>query len=162
MDEKKRTYFQDHMPGNVCFGCGTENTDGLHIKSYWDGEESKCHWTSEDKYRGWPGLLNGGIMASLVDCHCMGTAMADALKEEGRPLGSLPEYRYATGTLAIKYLKPTSNKAPVELVARVTDRKDRKTVLSCEIWSQGVLTAEAEVVAIRVYDSSKVGATAFK
>lgn len=159
--QPEKQYFQDHMPGNVCFGCGTENTDGLHIKSYWDGDVSKCDWDSSEKYRGWPGLMNGGIMASLVDCHCMGTAMADAMREEGRALGSEPEYRYATGTLSIKYLKPTSNTTPVQLVARVTERKGRKTVLHCEIWSKGVMTAEAEVVAIRVFDSSKESDGAF-
>jgi len=151
----EKQFFQDYMPGNVCFGCGSENADGLHVKSYWDGDVSKCDWKSEEKYCGWPGLLNGGIMASLVDCHCMGTAMADALRVEERPLGSEPEYRYATGTLTIKYLKPTPNSEPVRLVARVTERKGRKTVLACEVWCNGVQTAAAEVVAIRVYDGSE-------
>ena len=29
------TYFQDHMPENVCFGCGIHNEEGLHVKSEW-------------------------------------------------------------------------------------------------------------------------------
>ena len=34
--------FQNNMPGNVCFGCGRETKDGLHVKSFWDGDESVC------------------------------------------------------------------------------------------------------------------------
>ena len=154
-------YFQDFMPGNVCFGCGRDNHFGLQISSYWDGEEAVCLWNSEEKYQGWPGILNGGIIASLIDCHCMGTAAAAAYRAEERQLGSDPEYRYATGTLNIRYLKPTPNDKKVELRARVTEIKGRKTVLHCAFYAGGQMTAEAEVVGIRVYDSSKVENGAF-
>lgn len=147
-------YFQNHMPGNVCFGCGTDNPEGLQIKSYWDGDESVCNWHSKKHFHGWPSLLNGGVMATLVDCHCMCTAMAHAYKIEDRPLDSEPHYKYATGTLTIKYLKPTSNDHPVELRAVVMEVKGRKTTIHCDIFSQGELTGKAVVIAIRVFDSS--------
>lgn len=151
-----KDYFQDHMPENVCFGCGN-NAEGLQIKSYWEGDESICIWKSEEKYHGWANLLNGGVLATLVDCHCMGTAMAQAYKEEERDLDSEPVYRYATGTLSVKYLKPTPNDHPVELRAKVTEVKGRKTIMECKVYSGETLTAEADVVAIRVYDSSQAG-----
>lgn len=147
--------FQDHMPGNVCFGCGTNNPEGLHIKSYWQGDKSVCKWLPEEKYHGWANLLNGGILATLIDCHCMGTAMAYAYKVEKRELNSQPEYRYATGTLTVKYLKPTSNNHLVELSTTVIEMKGRKTIMHCEVYSQGVKTAEAEVIAIRVFDGNQ-------
>lgn len=154
-------YFQDHMPENVCFGCGT-NHEGLQIKSFWEGDESVCMWESEEKYHGWSDLMNGGIMATLIDCHCMGTAMADAYRRENRALNSAPEYRYATGTLNIKYLKPTPN-TKVELRAKVTEVKGKKTVLKCDFFSEtGEKTAEADVIAIRVFDGGNPEATPFK
>lgn len=154
-------YFQDYMPENVCFGCG-QNHQGLQIKSFWNGDESICQWTSQEKYHGWSHLMNGGIIATLIDCHCMGTAMADAYRREERPLDSLPEYRYATGTLTIKYLKPTPNTC-VELRARVMEVKARKTVLKCDLYSEeGEKTVQADVVAIRVFDSSKEKNNIFK
>ncbi len=149
------TYFQDHMPENICFGCGTQHDEGLQIKSYWEGDESVCHWSSEKKYQGWPNLLNGGILATIADCHCMGTAMAHAYKSEKRSLDSEPVYRYATGTLTIKYLKPTPNNKPIELRAAVTEVKNRKITLTCKVIVDGIITAEADVIAIRVYDSSQ-------
>jgi acyl-coenzyme A thioesterase PaaI-like protein len=147
-------YFQDHMPENVCFGCGIHNPEGLKIKSYWEGECSICEWEPEEKYHGWSDLLNGGIMATLIDCHCMGTAMADAYRREGRSLDSEPVYRYATGTLNIKYLKPTSTHHLLRLEAKVKEVKGRKTILECELWSQGERTVTAEVVAFLVFNSN--------
>jgi acyl-coenzyme A thioesterase PaaI-like protein len=146
-------FFQDHMPENVCFGCG-HNHEGLQIKSFWEGDVSVCKWKSEEKYHGWSDLMNGGIMATLIDCHCMGTAMADAYRRENRDLDSEPVYRYATGTLSVKYLKPTPNDE-VELRAKIVEVKGRKTVLSCDfLSSSGEITATADVVAIRVFNSS--------
>lgn len=148
-----KDYFQLHMPENVCFGCGVNNPDGLHVKSYWEGDEAVCLWKSEEKYHGWANLLNGGVLATLIDCHCMGTAMADAYRREKRSLDSEPVYRYATGTLNVRYVKPTPNTI-VELRARIVEVKERKTVMKCTASVNGEITAEADVIAIRVYDSS--------
>ena len=152
---KEKDYFQDHMPGNVCFGCGKNNHQGLKISSYWEGDESVCIWESQEKYQGWEGILNGGILATLIDCHTMCTAMAATYRSENRSMESEPIYRYATGNISVKYLKPTSNTKPIELRATVKEIKGRKVVMSCIAKSDGEITAEAEVIAIRVFDSSK-------
>ncbi|MEM8895474.1 MAG: PaaI family thioesterase [Bacteroidota bacterium] len=158
-----KDYFQDHMPENVCYGCGANNPQGLQIKSYWEGEEALLDWESEEKFHGWADLMNGGIMATLIDCHCMGAAMAHAYRVEDRSMDSHPEYRYATGSMNIKYLKPTPNRK-VHLRAKITEVKGKKTVVWCDFYSdEGIKTAEAEVIAIRVFDGSQAaGANAFK
>ncbi|MEM6319852.1 MAG: PaaI family thioesterase [Bacteroidota bacterium] len=147
--------FQEHMLGNVCFGCGQDNHEGLKIKSYWDGEEAVCIFNSHEKYQGWKGLMNGGIIATLVDCHSMCTAMAAAYRSENRALDSLPEYRYATGTMTLKYLKPTPNDQPITIRATVREIKGRKVVVDCSVIAKEKVTVKAEVIAIRVFDSSQ-------
>lgn len=142
------------MPGNVCFGCGAENPDGLQIKSYWEEDEAVCVWHSQEKYHGWRNIMNGGILATLIDCHCMCAAMAGAYQAEGRALDSEPFYRYATGTITVKYLLPTSNLHPVTLRAKVQEIKGKKVVMTCDIFSNGQKTAEAHVIAIRVADGA--------
>lgn len=156
-----RKYFQDHMAGNVCFGCGNDNHEGLQIKSYWEGDTAVCKWNSQEKYNGWKNVLHGGILASLIDCHTMCTAMAFAHKQEERELGTEPSYKYATGTLTVKYLKPTPNDKTIELRAQVTDQKGKVSTVECDVFVEGVKTAEATVIAIRVSDSSKEGNTVF-
>lgn len=154
----EQDYFQDHMPGNVCFGCGRENHQGLRISSDWEGEEAVCRWQPENKYQGWRGLVNGGIIATLVDCHCMCTSMAHAVRQENRSLESSPYYRFATGEMTIRYLKPTPSDRPLEVRGKVVGVKDeRKYTLECEVWSggkaAGEMTAKASVVAFLVFSS---------
>ena len=93
LTKKTSNIFQDYMPGNICFGCGKNTKNGLHIKSYWSGKAAECKWMPKDNHQGWSGIMNGGIIATIIDCHCMGTAMAYAYKKENRTLGSEPEYR---------------------------------------------------------------------
>ena len=154
--------FQDHMPGDVCFGCGSQNPAGLHIHSYWEGEEAVCYWKPKDVHQGWLGITCGGIIATLIDCHCMATAMATAVRNEHRALGSEPHYRFATGAMNIKYLKPTSNDAEIELRAKVVEVKNsKKYTLMCNVYSQRELTAEAQVVAFLVWRSDEPDKGAF-
>lgn len=151
-------YFQDHMPGNICFGCGRDNHEGLRISSRWDDGEGVCTWEPEEKYQGWRGLVNGGILATLVDCHCMCTSMAHAVRQENRSMDTSPYYRFATGQMTIRYLKPTPSDRPVEVRAKVVDVKDdRKYTLQAEVWSggreDGEKVAEAEVISFLVFSS---------
>ena len=90
--------FQNNMPGNVCFGCGRDTKDGLHVKSYWDGDDSICFWKPQTRHQGWKGIMNGGIITTIIDCHTMGTAMAFAYKIEKRELNSKPEYMESKAT----------------------------------------------------------------
>lgn len=150
-----RKYIQDYMKENVCFGCGKDNAEGLQIKSYWEDNLCICEWQSEEKYQGWKNLMNGGILATLIDCHTIGTALSYAYRSENRVYDSEPVYRYATGTIHVKYLKPTPNDQPVKLIARVTDAKARKITIECTVWVNTIKTAEAEVIAIRVFNSEE-------
>ena len=76
--------FQDLIQGNHCWGCGTVGEPGLRIKSYWSGDESVCTWSPKDYHSAaHPQVLNGGIIASIIDCHCICTAIAAAYREGG-------------------------------------------------------------------------------
>ena len=143
------------MEGNICFGCGKDNPDGLQIKSFWEDDVCYCLWNSAPKYQGWTNLMNGGVLATLIDCHTMGTAMSHAYHLENRHYDTKPVYQYATGTMQVKYIKPTPNNQEICLKATIKEVKGRKTIVYCEAWVGSVKTAEAEVIAIRVFDSSQ-------
>ncbi|MCF6323770.1 MAG: PaaI family thioesterase [Gammaproteobacteria bacterium] len=152
----EREYFQHAMPGDVCFGCGSDNESGLKIHSYWDGDKGVCHWQPQKQHQGWDGITCGGIIATLIDCHCMATAMATAIRNEERPLMSEPRYRFATGMLNIKYLAATPNDKELELRAFVTEIKnEKKYTLECGLYADEIKTAEANVVAFLVHRSDQ-------
>lgn len=146
--------FQDYYPESLshCYGCGPNNPHGLHIRSFWDGEESVAIFQPKEYHLAFPGYVYGGLLASLIDCHCIGTAAAAAYKEEGRELGSLPAFRYVTGSLQVDYLKPTPLGPPIEVRARVEEIKGRKTILSATISAGPEISVKGRVIAVRIPD----------
>ena len=104
-------------PEGVCFGCGSSNHHGLHIKSHWheDGVHVVAEHLPDAKYCGWPDLVYGGLIAMLVDCHSNWTAMAYHYRNEQREPGSLPRIDCVTGNLGIKFIKPTPMGVPLTL-----------------------------------------------
>ena len=63
-----------YAPQNACFGCGPANVQGLRIKSVPEGDRVVCRWTPEPHHEAFPGVLNGGIIGAILDCHCNWTA----------------------------------------------------------------------------------------
>ncbi len=152
----EREYFQNAMPADVCYGCGTANEKGLQIKSYWQDDLAICEWQPATEHQGWVNLTCGGIIATLIDCHCVATAMATAIRNENRPLMSEPRYVFATGSLNVKFLKPSINTKPLRLEAQVTGTKlGKKYTVSCDVFSAGEKTVESEVIALLVYRSDR-------
>jgi acyl-coenzyme A thioesterase PaaI-like protein len=149
--------FQDLMFHNHCWGCGPNNEHGLKIKSYWsdDGEESVCRWMAEPyQCAGSPEVLNGGVIAALVDCHAVCTATADAYRLAGREIGTEPSLGFVTASINVVYRRPTPVGEPVTVWARVVERSERRTTLACRLESQGRGCARAEVVAAQQAPSS--------
>lgn len=144
--------FQDQIPAMHCFGCGPDNTAGLRIKSYWhDAGQSICRFQPEPHHCSGPKYyLNGGILATIIDCHCICTAVAEAYRREERTIGTGEPVYYVTGSLSIKYLKPVPVDSIVELHASIIETGERKTLLNCIASSKGEDCASAEVVAIKV------------
>lgn len=149
---------QDHLVGNLCWGCGAENPTGLHLKSHWDGEVAVSRWMPlPDHAAGPPQYVNGGIMATVLDCHGICTALADAYAREERPIGSSPDLWYATASIAVEYLRPAPIAAALELEGRVTEVDGRRTTVACVLTAAGRERARAEVRAVRVPDEWRHG-----
>jgi acyl-coenzyme A thioesterase PaaI-like protein len=143
---------QDKAPEEMskCWGCGRNNEHGLQIKSYWTGEEAVCTWKPQKHHLAFPGILNGGIIAALIDCHCMATAGATIMKEKGIDINEDIKEGIITDSLFIKYLKPTPINYPVTLRARVKEINDRKITIFCELYSKDKLCVTGEAVAIKI------------
>jgi acyl-coenzyme A thioesterase PaaI-like protein len=150
----QRKAFQDYYPDNLsfCYGCGRLNKQGLQIKSYWDGDDGVCEFTPRPYHTAVPGYVYGGLIASLIDCHCTGTASAAAYRAAGRPMGSDPPFRFVTASLHVNYLRPTPIGVSLSVRARVKEMKGRKVVLSATLSAKGEVCAEAEAVVVQMPD----------
>ena len=151
-------FFQDYYPDNYanCYGCGRLNEKGMHIKSCWDGDESLCRFTPPIyQSGGFPDYLYGGLIASLIDCHCAGTAAAAKHKQDGFELGQRPLARFVTASLKVDYLKPTPIGIELEIRARVLEIKHRKVTLSAAVVAAGVTTAKGEAIMVQLKDARR-------
>jgi acyl-coenzyme A thioesterase PaaI-like protein len=146
-----RRAIQDCIPHNHCWGCGTLNPRGLHIKSYVEGEETVCRFQPWPEHMAGPTtVVYGGILAAVVDCHSVCTAIADAYRAAGQEVGAEPIRWAVTASLRLDYLAPTPIGEPMELRARVREARGRKRVVECVVRSGGRETVRAEVIAVDV------------
>ena len=149
MNEKA---FQDYYPDAMshCYGCGRLNEHGHQIKSYWDGDETVCHFQPRPYHTAIPGYVYGGLIASLIDCHGTGTAAAAAYRAENRPMETLPPLRFLTASLHVDYLRPTPLGPVLEIRGRIKEIKGRKVIVEARLIAEGEVCARGEVVAVQV------------
>jgi acyl-coenzyme A thioesterase PaaI-like protein len=145
---------QDLIPRNHCWGCGPDNEQGLQLKSYVEGDQCVATWQPRPPFFAGPThVLNGGIIAALIDCHSVCTAIARLYQEEKRPIGEPPDTWCATASLNITYRRPVPLDQPLELRARVTSRNGRRSTVECSLTSSDNECATGEAVAVRVPES---------
>ncbi len=151
-DIKEPKAIQDFYPDDVavCYGCGRNNPHGLKIRTIWNGEEGIFRFTPEAFHTAFPGVAYGGLIASLIDCHSIGTAVAAAYQVENRDPGTDPEILFVTGNLNVSFLKPAPLEAEFELRARIKEMHERKTTIICSLYASGDECARGEVLAVRV------------
>lgn len=140
---------QELMRG-VCFGCGSENPHGHQIKSYWDGETATLRWTPRPHHTAGPGMLYGGVIASLFDCHLAMAVVARVYEFEDREIGAEPRIHYVTANLNVDYVKPSPIEGPVDVTASVDAIEGRKAWASGSLSVRGIECARASALYIRV------------
>jgi len=133
-------------PHNACFGCGPANQDGLQIKSLVQGEEVVCTWQPQPKYEAFPGVLNGGIVGTLLDCHCNWTAAWHLMQLAGA--GTPP--CTVTAEYAIKLRRPTPTDIPVLLRARVVESSADRAKVTGTLEAGGKVCASCEGLFVAV------------
>jgi acyl-coenzyme A thioesterase PaaI-like protein len=126
-----------YAPQAVCFGCGPANPKGLHIRSFLDGGECVAEWTPESHHQAYPGMLNGGIIGTLLDCHSNWTAAHHLMV---RAVADTPPCT-VTADYAIKLLRPTPTDGPVRLRARVMESSADRAVVEATLEAGGKVCA---------------------
>lgn len=121
----------------ICFGCGPANPDGLQIKSYVTDDGIICDWQAKSRHQAFPGVINGGIIGALIDCHANWSAayyLMQANELEQPPCTVTAEY-------GVKLKKPTPFGAKIHLHAVLESISEQKATIKVELFADGVLTA---------------------
>ena len=128
---------ETYAPNTACFGCGPANPKGLHIRSFPQGEEVVATFNPEDYQEAFPGMLGGGIIGTLLDCHCNWTAAYHLMKQAG---ADHPQCT-VTADYTITLKRPTPTDQPIELRARVIESKGDRAIVEGELVAHDKVTA---------------------
>jgi len=115
----------------MCFGCGRDNTIGLKLDFHQEGESVRAEFIPGEMYQGWPGVVHGGLICTMLD----------------EVIGYAAGYQglYAvTVKIEVYYRKPAMIGQRLLLCARVKSVSGRTVVCDGDIQLEdGTLIAEA-------------------
>jgi acyl-coenzyme A thioesterase PaaI-like protein len=125
-----------------CFVCGRENPLGLRTRWTSDRQsgEARCTVSVPGPFNGYPGVVHGGIVTSLLD-----EAMGRSLLVEGTF-----EDLLVTARLEVAFRRTTPTDTPLTVVGRIVRRSGSRAQCTAEILlPDGSVTATAEALMTR-------------
>lgn len=127
-----------YAPEGRCFGCGPANELGLRIRSF-EAEDGTvvAEFTPRPEHEAFEGIVNGGIIGALIDCHSNWTGIAALMARTGATAAPST----VTAEFSVRFRKPTPSDRPVRVIARAVEVGDGKAVVEASIESDGVVTA---------------------
>ena len=129
-----------YAPAGRCFGCGPANPTGLHIGSRPDPDDPAvlvADWQPGPEHEAFAGVVNGGILGTLLDCHANWTAawhLMHARAADKPPTTVTLEY-------SVRMRRPTPSDRPLHLRAWVVESADDRATVEAEIAAGGIVTA---------------------
>ena len=124
----KHKKIHGHVPGpqqptqNLCFACGPDNPDGMHLKFALDEANKKfiCKFRLPKKFWGPPKHCHGGIVATILD-EAMGK------------VNKIHDIIAMTRSMEIDYLRPSPLGQPLTLTGKFVRRDGRKVFMEAEL-----------------------------
>ena len=100
----------------------------------------------EPHHHAFPGMVNGGIIGTLLDCHgnwAAAVALMEA-NEEGEPPCTV------TASYSVRLLRPTPMDTDLKVTARVTKIEGRKAWVEMSLEAEGKRCAEGDGLFVAV------------
>ena len=139
---------EKHAPNSICFGCGPANEKGLKIRSMRTESGLELEFSPKLEHQAFPGMVNGGIIGTLLDCHGNWTA-AIALMDKSRD--SHPPCT-VTASYSIKLRRPTPIGKILKVTANVSEMGDDRAKVEMVLWADGKVCATGEGLFVAVTD----------
>jgi acyl-coenzyme A thioesterase PaaI-like protein len=126
-----------YAPHTACFGCGPANAKGLQIKSFAEGAECVAEYRVQKHHEAFPGVVNGGIIGTLLDCHSNWAATWALLRRSGAKVPPCT----VTADFHVVLKRPTPSDAVLKLRARATELSDDRAVIDATLEANGKVCA---------------------
>jgi len=126
----------------MCFICGVENPVGLRLKIYQtEPGVIETTYTAPEHFQGYPGVLHGGIVATILDEISGRAHMGDP---------SAPRFMF-TGKLEVRYRKNVPIGQPLKIIGKAGKSRGKTAEGWAGIYDKdGNLLAEADTLLINL------------
>ena len=125
----KKAVQDRYAPNSICFGCGPANKEGLQIKSYRTDDGLEMEFECDEKHQAFPGIINGGIIGALLDCHGNWTAAMAIMDRNGL---DAPQCT-VTARYEVKLKRPTPLGPTLKLQSRILALQDDRAEVIIEL-----------------------------
>jgi len=136
----------DKQPtSRTCFLCGRDNDHGLKLKWYNDYENDRveCDVMFPEYFNGYPGVVHGGIVATVLDESAGRAIMLD---------GNFDNL-FVTLKLNVTYKNITPTDTPMKVISWVIRKGAKSAKVGAKLIKQdGTITAECEAIVVKPPD----------
>jgi acyl-coenzyme A thioesterase PaaI-like protein len=119
-------------PTITCFGCGQANAKGFRLRSYREGELTVAEFTPGPEHDNGFGFVNGGIIATVLDCHGAAVVMSEAVERDWRAADGAP-LPFITAGFEVRFLRPTPLGPTLRLVASPVSVSEDEIVVRADL-----------------------------
>jgi uncharacterized protein (TIGR00369 family) len=128
-----------HAAQNRCFGCGPANPIGLRMEFLLAPDGGVvCEMTVPALYEGPPGLVHGGMIATMLD---------EIMSKTVRALG----IRAVTRKMEVEYLRPVHSGVVLRLEARLVRKEGRKHWTEAKLLdTEGMVRAQSSGLFVEI------------
>ena len=137
---------RQYAANSICFGCGPANEHGLQINSYRTEQGLEMRFTPSEEHQAFPGMVNGGIIGTLMDCHG-NWAAAIALMDE-QNLDEPP--CTVTASYSISLRRPTPTDTELIITAYAEDISGDKVNVCMELKADDKICATGKGLFVAV------------
>ena len=137
---------RQYAPNSICFGCGPANEKGLQIDSYRTERGLELKFLPSDEHQAFPGMVNGGIIGSLMDCHgnwAAAIALMDAAGLNEPPCT-------VTATYSISLRRPTPTGVELHIIAEIEELMEDRAKVRMELYADEKLCATGKGLFVAV------------
>ena len=138
--EIPENWLNDHTQYQQCFVCGRRNDAGLDLYYRQEGDEIVTDFTGKAEHQGFPGVVHGGLLATILDETMGRTAL-------------FSRTWVMTGRLEARFRNPAPVGAKLTCRARLTRGRTSSFESRAEIaLEDGTVLADARGLFLRVPD----------
>ena len=126
-----------YAPSSICFGCGPANPQGLKINSIRIENGLSMEYLPEPHHQAFPGMINGGIIGTLLDCHGNWTAAVALMDAQG--LEEPP--CTVTASYTVKLRRPTPTGVSLKVTSQIKELSDDRVEVELLLEANGKVCA---------------------